>query len=211
MVIFDRQNAFVQAVECAFSMNSVSQYVIIKHFTRGEVTCGIGIDAGKMLATKTGVSRRGFEQANYRNLVWLGRPANVASKLTVLANKAEDSFNYAVVNAAFYPTLLGLGAWQWREIYANDFVRQLSSQPGSNHIIHSDPSFASMFWQDRTYIRRPKTDPILMTEAVWKGYKAAAPLAKAVLNGWFKEIMLTVPSYSGKVYSGDVHYPVFKS
>lgn len=222
MVIFDRQNAFVYAVECALSMNSVAQYVINKYFTRGEVTCGIGIDAGKMLATKTGVRRRGIEQANYRNLVWLGRPANIASKLTDLANKPEDSFKYTVVRAAFnqsvfglgqllWPTLAGSGQRQWREIYANDFVRQLSSEPGSNRIVHSDPSFASMSHEERTFVRRPKTGPILMTEAVWIGYRTAAPQAPAVANGWFKEITLSVPSYSGKVYSGDVHYKAFEA
>jgi class 3 adenylate cyclase len=48
-----------------------------------------------MMATKTGVRRR--------SLVWLGRPANVASKLTDLANKPEESVTIPVVQAAFQP------------------------------------------------------------------------------------------------------------
>ena len=47
------------------------EYIINRHFKANEVECGIGIDAGKMLATKTGLRRKGAEQANYKNLVWL--------------------------------------------------------------------------------------------------------------------------------------------
>ncbi|QUT06891.1 adenylate/guanylate cyclase domain-containing protein [Sphingobium phenoxybenzoativorans] len=68
MVIFDCNDCFRKAVDCAILMNSTAQYVINKHFTRNEVKCGIGIDTGKMLVTKTGFRRRGVEQHNYKNL-----------------------------------------------------------------------------------------------------------------------------------------------
>lgn len=213
MVLFDRKNAFVNAVECAISMNSVSQYVINKHFTRGEVECGIGIDTGKMLATKTGVRRRGMEQAAYRNLVWLGRPANVASKLTDMANKPEESFNFPMVKAAFRPGALSIGFGAncvWRNFYPGDFVRQLSIDGPTNRIKHADPAFEYMLIEEETYVRNPKTAPILMTEAVWNGYKAAASTSSVVTKPMFKAITLDVPAYTGKVYAGDVHYRVFK-
>jgi len=101
MVIFDTRNAFVNAVNCAIAMNTVSKYIINRHFKANEVTCGIGIDAGNMLATKTGMRRHGSEQANYRNLVWLGRPANVASKLTDIANKPSENVEVDVVHVAY--------------------------------------------------------------------------------------------------------------
>ena len=57
-----------------------------------------------------------------------GTPANIASKLTDLANKPEDSFTYTKVNASFIsstgPGILS-GDWGYREISAGDFVRQL--------------------------------------------------------------------------------------
>jgi hypothetical protein len=56
-----------------------------------------------MLATKTGIRRHGEQQGNYRNLVWLGRPANVASKLTDLANKPGEGFNVPMVSVAYDP------------------------------------------------------------------------------------------------------------
>lgn len=211
MVLFDKSNCFVNAVECAFSMNSVAKYVIDKHFKANEVTCGIGIDTGKMLATKTGVRRHGAEQANYRNLVWLGRPANVASKLTDLANKAGEDFTIPIVHVATEQMSLYTNDWKWTEYFPSDFVRKLDVPVGSRQIQYSDPAFVTMFAEDRTFTRRPATDPILMTEAVWNGYKAAAPTANAVTKGWFKAVDISVPGYTGKVYGGDVHYVAFKS
>ncbi len=101
MVIFDRTDAFVNAVNCSIALNTVSKHIINRHFKANEVSCGIGIDAGNMLATKTGVRRHGSEQANYRNLVWLGRPANIASKLTDIANKPSESVEVDVVHVAY--------------------------------------------------------------------------------------------------------------
>jgi adenylate cyclase len=115
MVIFDHVNCYTNAVNCAIAMNTVAKYIINKHFKANEVTCGIGIDAGKMLATKTGIRRHGEEQANYRNLVWLGRPANTASKLTDLANKPAESETNPTVRVAYdepvQPSVLGLSAF----------------------------------------------------------------------------------------------------
>jgi adenylate cyclase len=104
MVIFDRDKCFTNAVSCAIAMNSVATYIINKRFKANEVECGIGIDFGRMLATKTGVRRHGVEQANYRSLVWLGRPANTASKLTDLANKPELVEEVPVARVAYERT-----------------------------------------------------------------------------------------------------------
>ena len=211
MVLFDRENAFVNAVNCAISMSSVSQYVINKHFKHGEVECGIGIDSGKMLATKTGVRRHGANQQSYRNLVWLGRPANVASKLTDLANKPEERLHYPGVSAAFLKSILGDPYdWNWRDILPTDFVRQLSMEPGSSKLKHESPFFRHMLITDESVVRRPKTAHILMTESVWNGFKAAAPNDPSVKNNWFRPISLEVPGYTGLIYSGDVVYTAFK-
>ncbi|AWN40498.1 hypothetical protein [Methylobacterium durans] len=67
-----------------------------------------------------------------------------------------------------------------------------------------------MLIRDETFVRNPRTAPILMTEAVWIGYKAAAPNSVSVTKPLFHLVTLTVPSYTGKVFAGDVHYPVFK-
>jgi adenylate cyclase len=87
MVVFDKKDCFEDAVNTAVLMNSVAKHILNKHFKKNEIQCGIGIDYGKMLVTKVGIIRRSQEKSNYKGLVWLGRPANVTSKLTDLANK----------------------------------------------------------------------------------------------------------------------------
>lgn len=214
MVIFDQRDCFENAINCAIIMNSVSQYIINKHFKNGEVECGIGIDAGKMLATKTGMRRRGFEQHNYRNLVWLGRPANIASKLTDLANKPEDSFHYTNVNVAYLTVFQGLSInnyqWIWREMSAADFVKALEMNHLYGTLTHTDPKFQSMFPVDRKFIRTPKTEPILMTETVWEGFKAACPTSDVVSQPLFRPVTLSLPSYTGKLYAGNVIKTIFQ-
>jgi adenylate cyclase len=103
MVLFNPSAAFTDAVNTAILMNTICKHVLNKHFKQNEVTCGIGIDYGRMLATKTGVRRHGYERHNYRSLVWLGRPANVASKLTDLANKTTHHSQDIVREARVAP------------------------------------------------------------------------------------------------------------
>ncbi|MFK0207248.1 adenylate/guanylate cyclase domain-containing protein [Agrobacterium sp. NPDC090283] len=215
MVIFDTEGAYVNSVECAIAMNTVSQHVINRHFQRGEVECGIGIDAGKMLATKTGVRRRGVEQSSYRNLVWLGRPANVASKLTDLANKPRETVPIPMVSANFKSPLGILGglsnSGNWKTFYPSEFVRQLSSELLGNRILHSDPSFQHMLVTESSIVVREATQPILMTETVWNGFKAAKPTDASVVNNWFTTVTLKVPGFTGKVYGGNVIFPALKA
>ena len=91
MILFDSEKCFENAVDTAVLINSVCTYVINKYFVHNQVTFGVGIDYGRMLATKTGIRRHGSAQQSYRSLVWLGRPANIASKLTDNANEPEEA------------------------------------------------------------------------------------------------------------------------
>lgn len=92
MVIFDKNNCFTNAVNTAILMNSVSQYLLDKYFTYGEVKCGIGVDYGKMLATKVGIIKTGTENTSNKLIVWLGRPAVYATvRLSALSANARLS------------------------------------------------------------------------------------------------------------------------
>jgi class 3 adenylate cyclase len=173
MVLFDARDCFENAVNCAIAMNTISEYIINKHFKANEVKFGIGIDYGKMLATKTGIRRHGQEQANYRNLVWLGRPANVASKLTDVANKPEENVTVPTVHVAYNTQssmggLLGLSGagalspffapapvnslaqalgggpdWTWKTESLYSFISQLDVQYVPSRVVHKHPDFAS--------------------------------------------------------------------
>lgn len=210
MVMFDAQDCFVNAVETAISMNSVAQYVINKHFKANEVECGIGIDHGTMLATKTGVIRHGQEQANYRNLVWLGRPANVASKLTDIAQKPAEWTSEDVVHVA--RLVPGQSDWVWGDETLPTFVghfEQTGWFPTPTWKV--DPGVDAFFAHTRSVQTRPKTPAILMTKAVYDGYKAAKPNASGIVNGWWKRVHVQVPGNTQPIYGGDVHWTNFKS
>jgi adenylate cyclase len=243
MVLFDARDCFENAVNCGIAMNTISEHIINKHFKANEVKFGIGIDYGKMLATKTGIRRHGVEQANYRSLVWLGRPANVASKLTDVANKPEENVTVPSVQVAyntqnsigsalFGSGLSGAGAlspffaptpptpleralgggndWTWRTESLHSFISQLDVQYVPSRVFHKHPDFASFFLSEETLKTREATPPILMTAAVWQGFKKAKPNSNSVQKSLFRKVDVRVPGYSGEVYGGAVIFPQLK-
>ncbi|HKS18791.1 MAG TPA: adenylate/guanylate cyclase domain-containing protein [Bradyrhizobium sp.] len=230
MVLFDAQNCFESAIHCAVAMNTVSQHIINKHFKANEVRFGIGIDYGKMLATKTGIRRRGVEQANYRNLVWLGRPANVASKLTDQANKLGEYSTVPTVQVAYENrtqnpfglalSSLGTGGalspffvpysvsqqptggsdWKWKTESLEHFLSQLDVKYVPSRVVHKHPDFASFFLSSETKKTRDATPSILVTEPVWVGFRKAKPNSPLVTKALFKKVGVHVPGYKGDVF-----------
>lgn len=210
MVIFDKENAFANAVKCAYAMNSAAKYAIDQHFKNGEIRCGIGIDSGNMLVTKTGVRRRGAEQAAYRNLVWLGRPANVASKLTDLANKPGRKVTLPAVHVGSMPALGQ--SWTWETLGPSEFLGKLIERPGGGPFLDFTGRNVQSFLKTTMDVQlEPETPPILMTRTVWEGYKDECPNDGAVVNGWIKKVPnLQVPGYDDTVFGGDVILTQFK-
>jgi adenylate cyclase len=207
MVIFNSENCFTNAVDTAELINSVCIYVINKHFTQNEVTFGIGIDYGNMLATKTGIRRHGSAQQSYRSLVWLARPANIASKLTDHANKPAETSESTRVHIAFSN---GAGGLTFAEEYPFEFVQKFQFNSLTGRMEHSDPRVFYFSTYNKTVELKPETPSILMTRAVYDGFKAARPNAVELENGWFTKIAITIPDYNGDVYGGGVIYTVFR-
>jgi len=87
MVVFDHFGCCEKAIETAVLMNTVTKNIIDKHFKDANIKCGIGIAYGEMLVTKCGIIKKGNENSHYKYLVWAGKTANIASKLTDAANK----------------------------------------------------------------------------------------------------------------------------
>lgn len=206
MVIFDCADCYAMAVDCAILMNGTGKYVINKHFCHDEVECGIGIDSGRMLVTKTGFRRNGVERANYRNLVWLGRPANVASKLTDIANKKGEYIDLVVVRTAYAQNLFA--EWVWNDEYPHNFVKSLTVT--GRQISHNSPNYQTHYITEENYERRPNTPPILMTALVFRGFKVARPNDDTIRNSWFHKVAVEVPGYTGDIYGGDVHFTAFR-
>lgn len=205
MILFQPDNCFTNAVDTAELMSSVCKYVINKNFRHNEVTFGIGIDHGNMLATKTGIRRHGALQQSYRSLVWLGRPANVASKLTDNANKPEEVVDITRVNVAY---LSGTGL-RYEEEASYDFVRRFTRNPVSGLMVHDNPLFHSFYPVTRQVVIKESTPAILMTEAVFDGFRSARPDAVELKNDWITPVDISIPDYKGPIYGANVIYTTF--
>lgn len=206
MVLFDVDDAATNAVKTAQLMNSVIQFQLDDLFKTNDIKCGIGIDFGRMLVTKTGIRKNGHENNNYKSLVWLGRPANVASKLTDISNKTTSITEAMVAEGFSHPTQ----SLTWGpDMTYEQFLDRLKPNYLNNHLAHVDPEF-------RCVIKRPKfktivAPPILMTEPVYRRFKSENPTADSVTKGWYsKRPGLSVPGYSGTIYGGDVYFTAFK-
>lgn len=204
MVIFNKEGCFSNAVNTAILMNSVSKYLLDKHFANAEIRCGIGVDYGKMLAAKAGIITRGVENTSNKSLVWLGRPANIASKLTDVANRTTNTRRPIVVEGHYYPNL---DDWGWYDTEVRAFLDKLE-ETSSPVLRHPDEYFRSFFSSSRTASHT--SSPILMTSSVYEGFKKANSEALSVTNGWWHSQSISVPGLESTVFGGDVHFTAFK-
>lgn len=100
MVVFPPEDCFKKAVFCAITINHIAT-LINKKFDNFEFKCGIGIDYGKLSVMKVGIQKKGAENDDNKGLVWVGYPANFASRLTDCANKEFTDVVYKV-DGQFY-------------------------------------------------------------------------------------------------------------
>lgn len=202
MVVFDTEDCFKSALDTAVLMNTVSSRVLNKHIKNTDFRCGIGIDFGKMLITKSGAVRHGAEKEFYRGLVWLGKPANIASRLTDLANKKLDEKIPMIKQGNFYPYL---DEWFWMTKSYENFIDDL--QPTfTRTLTHKDEHFCSFF---KTSITRSREySPILMTQRVYDGLKKDHPEADYLAQKLFSKKTMDVRDYVGDVYGGDVIFSI---
>lgn len=100
MVVFSPDQCFTRAVFCAVTINHIAK-LINKKFDNFEFKCGIGIDYGKLNVMKVGIKKKGAENDDNKGLVWVGYPANFASRLTDCANKEFIDTIYKV-DGEFY-------------------------------------------------------------------------------------------------------------
>src|SRR5690606_3839487 len=96
MVVFPSENCYKNAVDCAITINHVCNEVLNKKFKEVDFKCGIGVDYGELKVIKVGTPKKGEEAFENRGLVWTGYPANLASRLTDIANKNLDETYYEV-------------------------------------------------------------------------------------------------------------------
>ena len=205
MVLFNVENCFSNAINTAILMNSVCQHILDKEFSHNAVKCGIGIDYGKMLVTKAGIIKNGTENTSNKSLVWLGRPANVASKLTDVANKTTTVSRNLVREGYYFPNLENKWFWINREF--EEFIDML--QPTfSNVIRHGGECFSSFFRTNDISIST--NPPILITKDVFNGIQRENPLHQVIRENYLTvQPHIKVSGYNDEIYGGDPCYEIF--
>lgn len=208
MVVFDSYQCCTNALNTAILMHSISEYLLNKHFNKNEIKCGIGIDYGKMLVSKNGIIKQGAENISNKSLVWLGRPANVASKLTDAANKTTSiSKNETIIEERHEYKYSKQTAWYKRSI--TSFLDNLE-KTFTTVLNHKDPDFTSFIHYPGISTYSFSTPPILFTEDVYDGLKMESPEDKTLVNGWWsKQTQETLSDFKETIYGGDVHFTSF--
>lgn len=206
MVVFDAEDCFSNAVNTAILMNTVSQKIINKHFSQDSFTCGIGIDYGKMMIAKCGTVKYGAENSHYKSLVWIGRPANIASKLTDKANKAATSAIVSGLNAGFKSPYSK--DWYWKFQTPDEFVSCIQFSYLSPNMKYNDDNFKTCFATTQFNSNSDATPPILISKAVFEGFKKSSPEDASMKNGWWRVQKRSIDDYGDDTYGGNITFTV---
>ena len=205
MVVFTEADCYQNAVECAISINHIAQKIINQKLQGHDFKCGIGIDYGKIRCIKVGKIKKGAANQDYKNLVWIGRPANMASRLCDNANKEVQMFKVEYrklmpVMGLLAPQSILKGKFEFREVTEYMTAEQLTeliSKIGlSNiHLIIKEGM-------------PEKRKPILISKDVYDGYKKACPEADSIKNHWWHEDNKYIRNVDFKVYGADITWKV---
>ncbi|SHN22264.1 Adenylate and Guanylate cyclase catalytic domain-containing protein [Chitinophaga sp. CF418] len=225
MIVFDTKDCYTNAVSCAVSINHIADKVINEKFKGLYFKCGIGIDYGTMKVIKVGVPRRGNANAANRGLVWAGKPANMASRLTDLGNKTITETYYDVTIKPY--TQFGSRSL-WDYVNLDPYPAGLSrpapnsfGSPGSMQPEYLDGKTVSM--SEAEFLRKIKMDkgqlysdkdfvvhfekktrnstypPILITERVLTGFKAEGLRSDLYKAGYWRD-EFTVKDVDSRVF-----------
>ena len=103
MIVFDKENCCDNAVKCAGSILYFCKTIMSRALPNDTFRCGIGIHYGSMNVVKVGFGKYDDEMSDYKNLVWIGEPANLASRLTDMAGK--DNLPAVIISRDVYKGL----------------------------------------------------------------------------------------------------------
>lgn len=190
MVVFPPENCFKNAVYCAITINHIAS-LINASFDNFEFKCGIGIDYGKLSVMKVGIQKKGAENDDNKGLVWVGYPANFASRLTDCANK-EFIDKYYKVDGEFYEfhplesPLLGFRKSGWyrkTQKYTEEEFGSLLKVSQNTITLSSCRSVFSISKEEEKF----EYKGILISDKVYQEYSKTVPDANDVKNGWWKK------------------------
>lgn len=191
MVVFPPDQCFTKAVFCAITINHIAGLINNK-FDNFEFKCGIGIDHGKLNVMKVGIKKKGAENDDNKGLVWVGHPANFASRLTDCANKEFIDTIYKV-DGEFYEyhyfknPLLGRDSGYYRktlEFSPEEFAAKVwISDYNHNLSLSSCKQVYSIKKEEKKYLYKS----ILISDKVYQEYAKSDPEAHDIKNSLWKK------------------------
>jgi class 3 adenylate cyclase len=225
MIVFPTENCFTNAVDCAISINHISDNVINKYFKDVDFKCGIGVDYGALKVVKVGLEKRGSERSQNKNLVWIGYPANIASRLTDSANKVTEEEVYTVTRNPINPKAirpyfgglasifgepkyepnapLYLTTTETVEMTAEEFAKNISSiKDGELYML------GGKFIKFSKRIKKRYYKEILITDNVYNGFKKDNPNRKCIKENYWKEINHNLKNVKSKIYGGNITWDI---
>jgi len=219
MVVFPSEDCFTQAVHCAITINHIA--VEMNNIFNVDFKCGIGVDYGEMRVIKVGTEKKGDENANYKNLIWVGYPANIASRLTDFANKEikELSFDIEYIPYNFdalFPKYGMFGVLYQKEdkplFSGKTKTKRISKEDFCASIIQqSNGQLTFSFGKIITFNRVEENNnycPILISNTVFQGYKKENPLSDDIKNNKWKLQPKGIKNITEDVFGSDLIWDI---
>lgn len=212
MVVFPQEDCYRKAVNCAITINHIAS-IINKKFDNFEFKCGIGVDYGKLSVMKVGIQKKGAENDDNKGLVWVGDPANLASRLTDCANKEFTDTNYAI-HGEFYeynpfyhaslPSNLGFnrpnGYYPKTKVYtAEEFASEIKLSQDRLEL-SSCRKVYSIEKKESKY----KYANILLSDKVYQEFAKAHPNRRSIKEGLWKKQTRKIKDIDYDVWGGDI-------
>lgn len=213
MIIFPPDKCYTKAVHCAITINHIAM-LFDKKIDNLEFKCGIGVDYGRMRVMKVGIVKKGDENDDNKGLVWIGYPANYASRLTDCANKEFVDIVYKV-DACFYYKNYFEGSPYWKrasgwyretkELTTEELAESLGVQQNGVGTTLASSKFINV--QSIQRVENKYTYPsILLSEAVFNGYKKEQPNGIDIEKEWWKEQARRIRDIDFKVLGADLFW-----
>ena len=208
MVLFDGYDCCSDAVNCAFMMNSVSK-ILNSSFSGSYIKCGIGIAHGTMFITKCGTIKRGYQNSHYKSLVWAGTTANLASKLTDMANKYSEYKEEPVVRILkdvpkYLQSIVGKDS-EWSEVPFKVFFEKLE-KTSSPILKYPDLSFRWCYASTDSKVEHASTPAIIITETVYKNFKTENKTHDSIKKSTWNRIYRKIEGSDERYYGTSFKY-----
>ena len=220
MIVFPQNDCFRNSVNCAITINYIASMINNK-FDNFEFKCGIGVDYGKLNVMKVGIQKKGAENDDNKGLVWVGYPANFASRLTDCANKEFEDIYYSI-NGEFYeynpwynPSLqfyIGNNRpngyyRKTKKFTAEQFASEIKlSRDG----LHLELSSCRKVYSIDKKEEKFKYASILLSDKVYQELAKAYPNRNSIKEGLWKKQTRKIKDIDYDVWGGDIVWKLNK-